>query len=150
MFCTDERPVSQRRQRNRKRSQRRAIYCPVHGSYLHSVSQKHPLYASKAEQLQQRGYNRKRALTVIAGYGTIPLVGEWLEAFWCEDCQESQWYHVRKSEGNVYRVAPAPEALWMQASGVILPTGNPSAGEFTRRQARQTQFNGIKDFRRIG
>jgi hypothetical protein len=38
----------------------------------------------------------------------------------------------------------------MQASGVILPTGNPSVGEFTRRQARQTQFHGIKDFHRIG
>jgi hypothetical protein len=47
-------------------------------------------------------------------------------------------------------VVAAPETLWMQASGVILPTGNPSVGEFTRRQARQTQYQGIKDFRRIG
>jgi len=140
----------QRRQRNRKRSKRRAIYCPVHGIYMDSVSQKHPLYASKPEQLQQRGISRQRSLTVIASYSAVPLVGEWLEAFWCNDCQESRWYHVRKTESHGYVVTPAPEALWMQASGVILPTGNPSASEFTRRQARQTQFNGIKDFRRIG
>lgn len=118
---------------------------------MDSVSQKHALYASSAEHLQQRGLSRRRALTAMAGYaGVVPLTGEWLEAFWCDHCQENRWYHVRKLESNQYIVTPAPQSLWMQATGVILPTGNPSASEFTRRQARQTQFNGIKDFRRIG
>ncbi len=143
--------MTQRRQRNRNRSKRRAIFCPVHQTYLDSVSQKYPLYASEPEHLQQRGISRRRALTAIAGYaGAVPLTGEWLEAFWCDHCQETNWYHVHRTEGNQYMVTLAPEALWMQATGVILPSGNPSVGEFTRRQARQTRFQGIKDFRRIG
>jgi hypothetical protein len=118
---------------------------------MDSVSQKYSLYASEPEHLQQRGFGRRRALTVMAGYaGAVPLTGEWLEAFWCDQCQESRWYHIHRTEANKYKVILAPEALWMQASGVILPTGNPSVGEFTRRQARQTQFHGIKDFHRIG
>jgi hypothetical protein len=118
---------------------------------MDSVSQKYSLYASEPEQLQQRGLGRRRALTVMARYaGAVPLTGEWLEAFWCDQCQESRWYHIHKTEANQYSVTLAPETLWMQASGVILPTGNPSVGEFTRRQARQTQFQGLKDFHRIG
>ncbi|MGB3202539.1 MAG: hypothetical protein WBA99_16655 [Nodosilinea sp.] len=136
--------------RNRSRSKRRAIYCPHHSTYLDSVSQKYPLYTAQAEHLQQRGLSRLRSLTVIAGFGTVPLTGEWLEAFWCDHCQETRWYHVHKTEANQYRVAVAPEELWMQASGVILPTGNPTVGEFTRRQARQTRYEGIKDFGRMG
>ncbi|WP_035990504.1 hypothetical protein [Leptolyngbya sp. KIOST-1] len=136
--------------RNRNRSKRRAIHCPDHGTYLDSVSQKYPLYTTQAEHLQQRGLSRLRSLTVIAGYGTVPLTGEWLEAFWCDHCQETRWYHVRKTVNNHYSVEAAPETLWMQASGVILPTGNPTVSEFTRRQARQTQYQGVKDFRRIG
>lgn len=136
--------------RNRSRSKRRAIYCPDHGTYLDSVSQKYPLYTTEPEHLQQRGLSRLRSLTVIAGYGTVSLTGEWLEAFWCDHCQETRWYHVHRTVTNQYIVVAAPEHLWMQASGVILPTGNPSVSEFTRRQARQTQYQGIKDFRRIG
>lgn len=137
------------RQRNRNRSKRRAIYCPTHGCYLDSVSQKYGLHTTKPEHLQQRGMGRRLALTVIAGLGTVPLQGEWLEAFWCGECQQTQWYHVRKI-GNVYDLSPAPAELWLQASGVILPTGNPTVGEFTRRQARQTTYAGAKDFYRMG
>ncbi len=136
--------------RNRNRSKRRAIYCPTHDCYLDSVSQKYPLYTSQPEHLQQRGMGRRVALTVIAGLGTVPLQGEWLEAFWCDHCQQTQWYHVRKTAANSYCLALAPEDLWLQASGVIFPTGNPTVGEFTRRVARQTTFNGVKDFHRIG
>jgi hypothetical protein len=136
--------------RHRSRSKRRGIYCPDHGTYLDSVSQKYPLHTTRPEHLQQRGLSRLRSLTVIAGYGTVPLTGEWLEAFWCDQCQETRWYHICKTNANDYTVTVAPTTLWMQASGVILPTGNPSVGEFTRRQARHTQFQGIKDFRRIG
>ncbi|TVQ13505.1 MAG: hypothetical protein EA368_02185 [Leptolyngbya sp. DLM2.Bin27] len=138
------------KQRNRNRSKRRAIYCPTHRIYLDSVSQKYPLYTTQAEHLQQRGMGRRLALTVVAGLGTVPLTGEWLEAFWCGDCQQTQWYHVRKLAANQYTLSIAPSELWQQASGVILPTGNPTVGEFTRRQARQTTFAGAKDFYRIG
>lgn len=135
--------------RNRNRSKRRAIYCPIHHSYLDSVSQKYSLYASKPEHLQQRGFDRRLALTVMASYSAIPLHGEWLEAFWCNDCQENRWYHVQKTGMNNYTLHAAPEELWLQASGVISSTGNPTVGEFTRRVARQTNFNGIRDFHRM-
>jgi hypothetical protein len=93
---------------------------------------------------------RRLALTVIAGLGTVPLQGEWIEAFWCDHCQQTQWYHVRKTAANGYCIGLAPEDLWLQASGVIFPAGNPTVGEFTRRVARQTTFNGVKDFHRMG
>jgi len=38
----------------------------------------------------------------------------------------------------------APKGLWEQAIGVINPGGNPSVGEFTRRQARAR--SGVRDF----
>ncbi len=138
------------RSRNRSRSKRRHIVCPTHGSYLDSVSQKYSLYASQPGPLQQSGLSRRVALTLVAQLGTVPLTGQWLEAFWCDRCQHSQWYHVRKTGPNQYNLSSVPDALWRQAVGVILPSGNPSVGEFTRRQARQTTYGGIKDFGRIG
>ena len=142
--------MTQPRSRNRNRSKRRSIYCPTHGAYLDSVSQKYPLFATKAEQLQQSGLSRRAALTLVASLGTVSLPGEWLEAFWCDHCQQTQWYHVCKTAANSYGLALAPDDLWLQASGVIFPAGNPTVGEFTRRVARQTTFNGVKDFHRIG
>lgn len=142
--------MTQPRSRNRNRSKRRNIVCPHHGDYLDSVSQKYPLFATKPEHLQQSGLSRRAALTLVASFGTVPLQGEWLEAFWCDRCQATQWYHVRKTGANQYTLCTVPQALWTQAAGVILPTGNPTVGEFTRRLARQTRFGGVKDFGRIG
>ena len=138
--------------RNRKRSKRRAIYCPIHGCHLDSVSQKYSLFADRAEQLQQRGMNRRNALMLVAHKTTVPLEGEWLEAFWCLECQATQWYHVHKraDKGQArYELMPAPAELWQQAAGLIDPHGNPSVGEFTRRQSRLTGFQGLKDFQHI-
>lgn len=134
------------RRRNRKRSKRRAIYCPVHGCYLDSVSQKHRLYADKAEQLHDRGMSRKVAVRVIASYTTVPLESEWLESFWCEECQKNEWYWVKQSEGKNYTLSRIPEGLWQQAQGVILPTGNPTVSEFTRRHSKRMNYYGGKDF----
>ncbi|WP_414568899.1 hypothetical protein [Nostoc sp. CCY 9925] len=131
---------------NRKRSKRRAIYCPIHGCYLDSVSQKYKLYADRAGQLQQRGIGRQNALILVATKTAIPLEGEWLEEFWCNLCQQTKWYHVKKCD-RTYEVAIAPSELWQQASGVIHPEGNPSVGEFTKRQARIAGSSSTKDFR---
>ncbi|MDF5711730.1 MAG: hypothetical protein PUP90_29635 [Nostoc sp. S4] len=131
---------------NRKRSKRRAIYCPIHGCYLHSVSQKYKLYADRVEQLQQRGVGRQNALILVATKTAIPLEAEWLEEFWCDRCQQTKWYHVKKYNRS-YEVAIAPSQLWQQVSGVIHPHGNPSVGEFTKRQARIIGYSCTKDFR---
>ncbi|MBE7382507.1 MAG: hypothetical protein F6J95_013980 [Leptolyngbya sp. SIO1E4] len=139
--------MQRRCDRNRKRSKRRAIYCPAHGCYLDSVSRKYPLFADREGQLQQRGVSRKKALLLIASYNTVALQGEWLEAFWCDQCQEKTWYHVCKTGDRTYTLSVAPEELWQQVYGVVHPSGNPSVSEFTRRQARMVGFNGAKDFR---
>jgi len=141
--------VQRRCNRNRKRSKKRPIYCPVHGCYLDSVSQKYALFADKPGQLQERGIGRKYALMLVANKTAVPLEGEWLEAFWCEQCQKKQWYHVRKRD-HTYNISLAPPELWQQAMGVINVQGNPSVGEFTRRQSKMVGFQGVKDFRFVG
>ncbi|MEA5471191.1 hypothetical protein VB714_20140 [Spirulina sp. 06S082] len=133
--------------RNRKRSKRRAIYCPIHGCYLDSVSQKHSLYVDSAQQLQNRGLSRRSALMLVAQQGSITVTGEWLEAFWCPHCETVDWYHVHRVGDRQYKVSPVPQELWQQAVGVIDPQGNVSVSEFTRRNSRMLNFGGVKDFR---
>jgi hypothetical protein len=142
--------LQRRCDRNRKRSKRRAIYCPIHGNPLESVSQKYSLYADQAEQLQQRGMGRRQAMMTISTRSTVSLLGEWIEAFWCDECQTTEWYYVRKLENHRYEIRLAPGELWGQAVGVIHPNGNPSVSEFTRNQSRMGHHPSVKDFRAIG
>ncbi|NET72237.1 MAG: hypothetical protein F6K62_15245 [Sphaerospermopsis sp. SIO1G2] len=137
--------MQRRCDRNRKRSKRRAIYCPVHGCYMDSMSQKYNLFAEQAGQLQKRGIRRREALILVAAKTAVPLEGEWLEAFWCQHCQETKWYHVHKRE-SVYELSLAPAELWQQATGVINPHRNPTVSEFTFRQAQVVGGNNTKDF----
>lgn len=138
--------MQKRCNRNRKRSQKRAIYCPEHGCYLVSTSQKYPLFADTAGQLQERGMGQLNARLLIAAKTTVPMTGEWLEAFWCEDCQETKWYRVRKHE-RIYELSVAPSELWQRVTGVTYPDGNPTVGEFTQRQSRRIAHNTINDFK---
>jgi len=140
--------LQRRCDRNRKRSKRRAIYCPIHGCHVDSASPKYSLFAQRVGQLQQRGIGRKNALMLLADRTAVALEGEWLECFWCDQCQQTKWYHVRKRE-NSYEVRIAPTELWQQATGVINPEGNPTVSEFTRRQARMVGYKGMKDFRYV-
>ncbi len=110
-----------------------------------SVSQKFSLYSDRAEQLQERGIARRNALMLVATRTTVLLTGEWLEAFWCDECQQTHWYHVRKV-ANRYECDRAPSELWQQAIGVVNPQGNPSVGEFTRRQSRMVGYPSVSEF----
>lgn len=141
--------ATKRCDRNRKRSKRRATLCPIHQCYLDSASQKYPIYADKPELLQQRGVSRKNALLLVATRTAVPLDGEWLEAFWCQCCQDTKWYHVRKCD-RIYHLSPAAPDLWQQATGVVSLQGNPSVGEFTRRQSRCHGNIALKDFHFMG
>lgn len=105
------------------------------------------LYADQIGQLQQRGISRRNALLLVKSQTAVPLEGEWIEAFWCEKCQQTKWYHIHKIDDRTYEVLPMPPSLWEYATGIIDPNGNPSVGEFTRRQARRIGYRGIKDFR---
>ncbi len=134
---------------NRKRTKRRSIYCPIHGCYIDSTSKKYPLFADQAEQLQQRGMPRPNALRLLSVRMAVPIEGEWIEAFWCEECQQAKWYHVSKGENRTFQVKIAPRDLWQYASGAVDPNGNPSVGEFTRRNSRMLGCNITKDFQFI-
>jgi hypothetical protein len=141
--------MQKRCDQNRKRTKRRAIYCPIHGCHLDSVSQKYPLFADRVEQLEQRGMPRQNALRLVARRMAVPIEGEWIEAFWCEECQQTKWYHIRKNEDRTFRAENAPRDLWQYASGAVDPNGNPSVGEFTRRSSRMLGYNGTKDYQFI-
>lgn len=140
--------MQKRCDKNRKRSKRRGIYCPLHNCYLHSVSQKHPLYANKVEHLQQQGVGKRSALMLIANQSAVTLSNAWLEAFWCDSCQETKWYHIRKVDSTYY-VSAVPPELWQRAIGAIDAEGNPSVGEFTRRQARATSYQAVENIKFI-
>ena len=157
---TEELKSKKRCDRNRNRSKRRTIFCPIDQSPMDSVSLKYSLYADKAEHLQQRGLSRRKALSLMANHTTVRLDGEWLEAFWCPLCQRRNWFHVHKlsqsshsqssHSQSSHSLSFAPGELWQQVSGVIYPHGNPSVSEFSRRQSRLVTFDGLKDFQRIG
>ncbi len=94
--------------------------------------------------------SRKNSLLLVASRNTVLLQGEWLEAFWCQECQDTRWFHVKKLDASRYELLIAPVELWHQAVGVINPEGNPTVGEFTRRQSRMMSGNQIKDFKFMG
>lgn len=143
-----ERSEGERRcDRNRKRSKRRQIYCPIHGCPLDSASQKYWLYTESPEQLRQRGISRRVALMLVATETAVKLDNEWIEGFWCPECQVLSWYHVRLLAPRQYALSTVKPELWEQAAGVIRPEGNPSVGAFTRRQARANNYGGIRDFK---
>jgi hypothetical protein len=140
------------RTRNRQRSKRRSLYCPRHGCYLDSVSRKYNLFADQVEQLQQRGLSHKNASLVFSSRRTVSLTGEWVEEFWCNECQSTEWYHVRRLDGGgssraaAFHLAPVAPELWQQVTGAIEANGNPSVGEFTRTQAKATGYRGLQEF----
>jgi hypothetical protein len=111
------------------------------------VSKKYLLFADRVEQLQQRGMLRQNALRLVASKTTVPLDGEWVEAFWCEHCQKTNWYHVCKCEDRTFRVLVAPRELWQYVAGAISADGNPSVSEFTRKNSRMLKYNSsVRDF----
>ncbi|MBD2150258.1 hypothetical protein H6F44_09025 [Pseudanabaena sp. FACHB-1277] len=132
--------------KNRKRSKRREIKCPIHDCYMDSVSQKHRLFANQAIHLQQRGVSRIAASMLITTHTTVSMQGEWLEAFWCEECQQKNWYYVQQTDNGKYSISLAPRELWQRVTGVIDANGNPSVGEFTRKNARQASSNLLQRF----
>ena len=121
--------MTRRCDRNRKRSKRRSIYCPIHSCHLDSVSRKYRIDADKF-------LSRRAGSLLISKYRTVPTKGEWLEAFWCQECQQKNWYHIRHFEDGTYEISLAPRELWQQLTGVMGSQDNPAVSEFTRMNAR--------------
>jgi hypothetical protein len=133
--------------RQRKRSKRRQIFCPIHGCYLESVSPKHIIYAHTAQQLREAGVDKLSASLLIREYSAIALTGDWLENFWCDECQSTHWYRVKSHKVGSsarYQLYPVYRELWERVVGVHHPDGNPTVSEFTKRQSRNRKM--VKDF----
>jgi hypothetical protein len=113
---------------------------------MDSVSQKHAIFTRDVDCLRKKGIGKRGAQLLLAYQNTVVLNGEWIEAFWCEECQKTSWYHVQKEE-RTYRVELAPEHLWQQVIGVLHPNGNPSVSEFTKRQSRMFGYQAINEYR---
>ncbi|MEA5503477.1 hypothetical protein VB735_10210 [Halotia wernerae UHCC 0503] len=105
------------------------------------------MFADQPGQLQQRGMSRRNALMLVATQTAVLIESEWLEAFWCVECQQKKWYHIRKSDELTYEISLASQELWQQVTGVVDPRGNPSVGEFTRRSSRMLNYQGYDGFR---
>ena len=93
---------------------------------------------------------RQSAHILVAAKTTVSLQGEWLEAFWCDRCQKTEWYHVKKTGDRAYKLSVVPPRIWQQVTGVIDPRGNSSVGEFTRKQARRLKYPENKSLRFYG
>ena len=113
---------------------------------MDSVSQKHRLFADQVAHLQQRGISRIAASMLISTHTTVSMQGEWLEAFWCEHCQQKNWYYVKHTDKGQYDISLAPKELWQRVTGVVDANGNPSVGEFTRKNARQVGSSLLQRF----
>jgi hypothetical protein len=126
--------------RNRKRSKRRQIRCPKHHTCLDSLSPKYKIYVEEIKDLRQRGVSRKSALMLLANQKVVSLSDEWIECFWCSECQEHQWYYVKEPVPRQYELKLVDQNQWKQVQGVIYPHGNPSVSEFTRRSASKAGY----------
>ncbi|MDB9445944.1 hypothetical protein [Anabaena sp. CS-542/02] len=121
--------MTRRCDRNRNRSKRRAIYCPIHSCDLDSVSRKYRIDADKF-------LSRRTGSLLISKYRTVPIKAEWLEAFWCQECQQRNWYYIRHFDDGRYEISLAPRELWQQVTGLIDSQVHGSMGDFTRMNAR--------------
>ena len=102
--------------RNRKRSKRRAIFCPVHSSYLESRSPKYKLSSC------QEGHDAGRMDSVDDGE-MPPFLYEWIEAFWCPECQVEGWYYVKENPPRCYAVKQVSAELCQQLVKSVLSCG---------------------------
>jgi hypothetical protein len=133
----------------RSRPARRRLLCPLHPeAQLLSVSPKISLYVTELGQLLARGHSRSTAGSLLHAYrSVVPLENEWLEGFWCEACQQTTWWHVQRHDRVQHSLRPISRELWQQASGLILPEGNPTVSDYSRRQARAGGVQGLSQFR---
>lgn len=134
---------------SRRRPRRRELFCPHHADQkLISVSNKHHLYLTEIGQLVIRGLSRRKADEILSAYNNVvSLTDEWLECFWCQSCEGSRWWHVKRLEKLTYHLSPVPRDLWEQATGVIRPEGNPTISQFSRQQARASGVHGMRQYR---
>ncbi len=121
--------------RLRRRSKKRGIFCLVHPQvFLESRSRKLRLFAIEEGQLSAKSKRKGSIQKVLASNGAQVIQGEWLEQFWCCECNSTAWYHVTQSEQN-FILSPALSSLWKQVTGVGWPGHNPTVSQYSQKQA---------------
>ena len=127
--------VSGSTKRNR-RPKKRQLFCPAHPEQLiEGNGRKYYLHLLQPEQLQQRGISAKRAQLVINAYPVLVLSNEWLEELYCPKCGSLHWCHVIKHDRVNHTVRWASRELWEQVAHVDPVVANPTASEYSRREA---------------
>ena len=131
--------------RNR-RLKKRQLFCPAHPEQqIEGNGRKYYLHLLQPAQLQQRGISAKRAQLIINAYPVLVLSNEWLEELYCPKCGSLQWCHVIKHDRVHHTVRWAPRELWEQVAHVDPVVANPTASEYSRREAgrhRQKRVDG--------
>ena len=126
--------------RHNRRTKKRRLFCPSHPEQrIEGNGKKYYLHLLQPEELQQRGFNTKKAQLIIDAYPVLVLSNEWLEELFCPICGTSRWCHVIKHDSIVHTVLWAPRELWQQVAHVDPSFANPTVGAFTRRDARRHQ-----------
>ena len=137
--------VSSSTKRNR-RPKKRQLFCPAHPEQrIEGNGKKYYLHLLQPEQLQQRGISAKRAQLIINAYPVLVLSNEWLEELYCPKCGSLHWCHVTKNDRVEHSVRWAPRELWEQVAHVDPIVANPTASEYSRREAgrhRQKRAHG--------
>ena len=137
--------ISSSTKRNR-RSKKRELFCPAHPEQrIEGNGKKYYLHLLKPEQLQQRGISAKRARLIINAYPVLVLSSEWLEELYCPKCGNLHWCHLIKHDRVNHTVSWAPRELWEQVAHVDPIVANPTASEYSRREAgrhRQKRVDG--------
>ncbi|KZR93731.1 hypothetical protein MITS9509_00326 [Synechococcus sp. MIT S9509] len=127
--------VSSSTKRNR-RPKKRQLFCPAHPEQLiEGNGRKYYLHLLQPEQLQERGISASRAKLIINAYPVLVLSNEWLEELYCPKCGSLHWCHVVKHDRVHHTVRWAPRELWEQVAHVEPVVANPTASEYSSREA---------------
>ena len=81
----------------------------------------------------------------------LVLSNEWLEELYCPKCASLHWCHVIKHDRVHHTVSWAPRDLWEQVAHVDPIVANPTASEYSRREAgrhRQKRVDGKRYYDR--
>ena len=139
MVLLAQKPADSRGSSSTKRKHRpkkRQLFCPAHSDQLiEGNGRKYYLHLLQPEQLQQRGISAKRAQLIINAYPVLVLSNEWLEELYCPKCGSLHWCHVIKHDRVNHTVRWAPRELWQQVAHVDPIVANPTASEYSRREA---------------
>ncbi len=138
--------------KHNRRPKKRQLFCPAHPEQpIEGNGRKYYLHLLQPEQLQQRGISAKRAQLIIHAYPVLVLSNEWLEELYCPKCGSMHWCHVIKHDRVNHMVRWAPRDLWEQVAHVDPIVANPTASEYSRREAgrhRQKRVDGKRYYDR--